>query len=525
MNLTTCLYTSTIVLTLFLLLNAVHAQQPKRPDLTPGNIARALAETRATAREDPLRPGYHLVPPAGFLGDPDAGIFHDGWHHLFYMHRPFSGEGGPWYWGHERSRDLVHWEFLPPNLVPPRELGVQSMMSGGSIVAPDGRPMVFYSAGHEGQVKQWRAIGNKDLTEWSHDAPNPVLTLDHEGVPEFHTSWRDPFLFRHEGRTFMILFAERIEEDVVHLPLFEAKDKALGEWEYRGILYSEKKRKVRNLEVPNFHRIGNKWVLLISCGAHIDGTRWYVGDLDGEKLTFTPTSEGVLDHSSHFYAQQTIPGKDDGELYVIGWFPGWDREWMPDFREDLRKNTGTWWNGCFALPRRVTIGEDGQLLQTPVSGLKALRKNEVRWDAPRELPVKNIMVNYDVLEEVRGDQLEIQIELELGNSAFCGLNVLAGEDGNGGCPIMWSGDLIQVDGIQVPLLEWNEGDPVKLQIFVDRAYVEVFVNDGLHTVSRKIKAENIAGDRVAFTRIGGAMTVRNFQAWQLKTLNAPKRPK
>ena len=258
---------------------------------------------------------------------------------------------------------------------------------------------------------------------------------------------------------------------------------------------------------------------MISCGAHIDGTRWYVGNLDDQTLKFTPTSQGVLDHSSHFYAQQSIPGKDMDELYVIGWFPGWDREWMPNFREDLRKNTGTWWNGCFTLPRRLTIGEDGHLIQTPVPALKELRENEVRWDSPRELPAKNILVNYDVLEEVRGSQLEIQLELELGNSAFCGVNVLAGEDGNGGCPIMWSGDLIQVDGIQVPLPEWNEGEPVKLRIFIDRAYVEVFVNDGRHTISRKIKAENLAGDRVALTRIGGTATVRSFAAWNLKRIN------
>ena len=277
------------------------------PALTPENIAAALEETPKNAAADSFRPGYHLVPKAGYLGDPDAGIYYQGWHHLFYMHQPFSGETGPWYWGHVRSRDLVHWEHLPPNLVPPRELGVGSMMSGGSIVAPDGRPMVFYSAGHQGQVKQWRAIGNENLTRWSHDAPNPVLTLDHQGTPEFHTSWRDPFLFRHEGRTFMILFAERIEEDVVHLPIFAAKDDALGEWEYQGILFSEKKRKVRNLEVPDFHCLGDKWVLLFSCGAHIDGTRYYVGDFDAEELRFTPIREGILDHSSHFYVSRPFP--------------------------------------------------------------------------------------------------------------------------------------------------------------------------------------------------------------------------
>jgi hypothetical protein len=124
-----------------------------------------------------------------------------------------------------------------------------------------------------------------------------------------------------------------------------------------------------------------------------------------------------------------------------------------------------------------------------------------------------------VVEELRGDQIEIVTELELGNAAFAGLNVLADDRGAGGLPIMWSGDRIQVDGISVSLPEWQEGDPVALHIFVDHAYVEVFVNEGRHTVTRKVPADSIAGDRIAFTRIGGAMTVRRFEAWPLRRIN------
>jgi beta-fructofuranosidase len=484
--------------------------------LTRESIEQGLARARREAAPDPLRPGYHLVPLAGEMADPNAGIHHDGWYHLFYMHRPFEGS---WYWGHVRSRDLVEWEHLPPTLTPPYERGAYVMFSGSSIVAPGGEPLLFYSAPMEEHVDQLRAVGNHDLTEWTHPDPNPVLTTRHPGVPRFESDWRDPFVFEVEGRYFLILYAERLDEDVVHLPIFEAEDEALTRWAYRGILFSDKKHRVRNLEVPDFRPLGDRWVLLVSSGAHVDRTSWYLGDFDLESLTFTPTHSGRLDHSSHFYAQETLPGPSPGELHVIGWIPGWDRDWMPDYREDRQKNTGTWWNGCFSLPRRLSIGVDGHLMQAPAGSLKALRGDPARWPAPRTLPVEGNLVHLEVVEELRGDQIEIVTELELGNAAFAGLNVLADDTGAGGLPIMWSGDRIQVDGISISLPEWQEGDPVALHIFVDHAYVEVFVNEGRHTVTRKVQAGSIAGDRVSFTRIGGAMTVRRFEGWPLRRLN------
>jgi sucrose-6-phosphate hydrolase SacC (GH32 family) len=261
--------------------------------------------------------------------------------------------------------------------------------------------------------------------------------------------------------------------------------------------------------------MGDRWVLFVSCGAHVDGTRYYVGDFDLEKLKFTPISEGVLDYSSHFYAQETIPGAENDELYVIGWFPGWDREWMSNFREDMRKNTGTWWNGCFTLPRKLRL-ENGYLLQEPAPAMKMLRGEHCSMGRT-ELPVRGQLVEYEVLPQVRGNQLEIALELELGSAAFCGINVLCNEEGLGGMPIMWYGHGIDVDGVDIPISEWKEGDPVSLHVFIDHVYVEVFINRGRYTVSRKIKEENIRGDHVSLTRIGGHAVLRSLEAWQIQS--------
>src|SRR4051812_40832736 len=86
------------------------------PFLSPGEtsinpvITRAMDAVQAAvphAQADPAHPSYHVTAPAQWINDPNGPIFHKGYYHLFYQHHPFSDEGGPKYWGHVRSRDLV----------------------------------------------------------------------------------------------------------------------------------------------------------------------------------------------------------------------------------------------------------------------------------------------------------------------------------------------------------------------------------------------------------------------------------
>jgi len=496
------------------------------PPLAPESIATALEAARDASLADPYRPGFHLAPLAGFMADPDAGLFHDGHFHLFYMHQPFGpGSDGLYYWAHARSKNLVDWQHQPPRLVPPREHGVWSMMSGSGIIAPNDRPTLFYSSFVEDQILQLRVVGDRDMSAWEHpDRGEPVMSIDHPGVPDFiHPTWRDPFVFRARDRHFMLLCAERFDRPETLVVICESTDPDLEKWHYRGIFHQHPKRDFRNMEVPELRRVDGRWVLLFSCDAPRVGTRWIAGEVDWERLRFEPGPVGVLDHSEHFYAQETLPGPD-GEVFLIGWIPGWDRSWMPDYREDRRKNRGEIWNGCFSLPRRLSFDDQGQLVQTPIAALEALRGAPVRWEEPRELVADTVLAKIHPVKEIRGDQLEVAVEFDLLNAGFCGLKLLADEDGRGGLPIRWSGDLLQVDGVAIPMPSWKPGETLELRIFVDRAYVEVFAAGGRFVATRKLFPERIGGDHLAFTHIGGNARVVRFEAWPLKSasLGFPK---
>lgn len=499
-----------------LFLFSAYSLQSQSWDLTRENIETALRDSAININKDPFRPGYHLTPIAGCMGDPNGGIFHDGWYHIFYGLQPFAFHPGAWYWAHARSRDLLHWEHMEPGLTPAFDLGLHAIGSGSTIVTGEGKALAFYSQSRKGPMEFWRAeFADKDFVSWKHEGKNPVLTLDQEGLPAYDDFWRDPFVFEVEGRTFMIACADLFEEDHVPVPIFEATDQEKTEWEFKGNLFTVPKHKYRNLEVPEFRQLGDKWIFMASTDAPVDRVNYFLGVFDLESLSFKVEKEGIIDHSGHYYAQETIPG-EDGRLYLMAWMPGWDRDWLPYYMNETLKNSNPLWNGCFALPRELLL-VNGELVQQPVDALKELRTEQFSH-GEMELTVDGPTTAYRVIDGLRGDQLEIIVQFDLDNAAFCGMNLLAGEEGIGGLPVTWSGDMLNVDGVHVPLDRWKPEEPLELRIFIDKKFVEVFVNGGKHCITRQVREENVKGDYVALTSLGGTAKLLSLDAWQLDSL-------
>ncbi len=485
--------------------------------LTSENINKAFDKVAENIASDTLRPAYHLTPPAGCMGDPNGGIYYDGWYHIFYGLHPFAGHPGGWYWAHARSRDLLSWHHFEPGLTPAFELGLNYIGSGSTITGKNGVPYVFYSASDDDQMKFWQAqFSNSDLNQWQHLLKTPVLTLDHPGLPDFDDFWRDPFVFEADGRTFLIACADLLDEDYVPVPIFEAVNEELSSWQYRGILFEYPKYKYRNFEVPELRPLGDKWIFIASTDAPVDRCIYFTGDFDLQSLKFLPDNEGVIDHSGHYYAQETIPD-DQGNLYLMAWIPGWDRDWLPTYMNEPLKNDGKLWNGCFAIPRQLTINQ-GMLIQQPVNSVAQLRGN-LQELFNRSLPVAGPTTAHQVLPKIRGNQLEIQAEFDLGTASLCGMNLLTDYLGNGGMFITWSGDVLNVDGVKVPISDWKPGHTLKLQIFLDKQLAEIFINNGRECVSRKVPAVNITGDRISLTSLGGTATLTSLKAWELKSIN------
>ncbi len=67
---------------------------------------------------EPYRNQYHYSQYAHWNNDPNGLVYYKGWYHMYYQTHPYSKYWDHMYWGHARSRDLVHWQELPYALFP-----------------------------------------------------------------------------------------------------------------------------------------------------------------------------------------------------------------------------------------------------------------------------------------------------------------------------------------------------------------------------------------------------------------------
>ena len=129
-------------------------------------IARATSRVQAAiskAQADPTRPVYHFLAPAQWMNDVNGPIFHKGYYHVFYQLNPdnegYDHQEADMHWGHTRSCDLVHWEYLPIALWPSQEQGEKHCASGCTVINDLGQPMAFYTSMKVGRRAITRSSG------------------------------------------------------------------------------------------------------------------------------------------------------------------------------------------------------------------------------------------------------------------------------------------------------------------------------------------------------------------------------
>ena len=62
--------------------------------------------------DNTYRQKYHIMPPIGWMNDPNGFSYYNGEYHLFYQYNPYSSMWGSIHWAHVKSKDLVNWESI-----------------------------------------------------------------------------------------------------------------------------------------------------------------------------------------------------------------------------------------------------------------------------------------------------------------------------------------------------------------------------------------------------------------------------
>lgn len=321
---------------------------------------------------DHLFPRYHIRPPAGYLNDPNGPIVVDGLVHLYYQYRPTTDMASPVLWGHVTSRDLVHWEYQRPALVPhPLRGDRNGCWSGNGVVDDSNRIRAFYSGFVHGEPLQRTLSAISNDGGYSFGSPREVVP---EPPAEEHIRvLRDPFVWR-EGDSWRMVLGAGTSTGTAMVRLYHSKD--LDAWTYLGRIAQMPRTRLPHWdsgemwECPQILTVDGSQVALVGSWARETGVMnvlsFRVPDDLTSQVGLSPSELHLVDHGPNFYAASAMGDNPWGPL-VWGWAtegrsPGWC--------------LADGWSGILTLPRIVTLRADGALASSPIPGLTALRAEQ-----------------------------------------------------------------------------------------------------------------------------------------------------
>ena len=430
-----------------------------------------FAEDNDSLYKEKYRPQYHYTPAERWMGDPSGLIKYNG------KYRAYN-------WGASESEDLVHWKEINSHSIQGVPKGI-STFTGSTVIDKnntsgygENAAIAVFTMYDQESKKQAQAIAfSEDGGETFHYYDrNPVLDI-------WSTEFRDPTVI-YDDRTqrWVMVVAKALEKKVAFY-----SSKNLKDWQWMSD-FGPMGDADRSWECPDIFRLpvdGNKdnvkWVLLVSVNWAKE--QYFIGDFDGEK--FIAEQEGsyplYVDRGLDYYASRVFQNDDDPEapIYTMGWVCTWDY---------AQTQPSKWGKGIWSIPREYTLRTtpDGlRLYQTPLKELESLREAPYIFN-------KTIHAGITPLKAISkmNNSYELSLEFDVRGAAPMGINLCEGD----GRKVMLSYDpqsknltlyRDNVTDADIPKFEriafskvFSIDDVLRLNIFVDKSTIEIFINDG-----------------------------------------------
>ena len=413
---------------------------------------------------EPYRNQYHLQPFAKWSNDPNALCYYNGWYHVFYQTYPFGLLWGDMFWGHARSRDLIHFEYLPICLFPSNndDHSVSYMWSGCAVAYYKGMSSVVDERNWfpNGNGNGLFAIFTEDRCGGDEPAQNQIIiTSDDEGLtwekrdvirqrdkipyPNEKVDWRDPKIFpvekNNEGKVTvwgMTLSSYALNKGW----LMRSTD--LVNWYYDswfhlptpeciGIGVLEDENGVEHAYLTNKSRT----YLFGSIGLNAGSLRFV--DEDGINIMNYSLAEmeqklKPLDFGPDSYASQSFYITDPESEYcgkdiVLNWFSG-------DLNASYCTGPGEYanlrgrWNGGFTTPVEYgikTTEEGMRLTQKPIT---VDNENLAKTSVVNLSEVEVTSQSENLLKDVHTHIFELEASVTTNNNSPITFKVDVGED-------------------------------------------------------------------------------------------------
>ncbi len=496
-------------------------------------LLKRFSESRAELSRNPHRPLYHFSCPEGSITDPNGLCFWRGRWHLFYQSYP--PEDPRQHWGHAVSDDLVRWRDLPYAIYP----GPEERCYSGAALVEDERVIVMYHGTRAGNIVaesrdplllNWKKLGGKAAIPMNPELPyseRDKASWQDAAGKQLPFYIHDPCIWKKGGFYYSVSGGKegRLPEGpggkFVRVNfLFRSKD--LMNWEYMHTFIEGDRFTMVGDDgaCPYFWPLGGRHIFLFF--SHMSGGQAFIGDYDRERDKFAAASHLRFNFGANFpsgvNAPSASPDGKGGVIVIFNMIPG-----------------------IMTLPRRIELYGEEDLRVNPVSAVETLRRGR-RKAGMKELPANREVV----LDGISGRSLEITAEIEPRNSSVVEMNVLRSpgreeftrisffkERGylnrdrrhyggiesiisvDSSCSSLASGSPARPPETAPVVLD--EGEPLKLRVFVDRSVVEVFVN-GRQALAVRVYPSREDSAGVSLCSRGSSALLKSLDAWRMESI-------
>lgn len=424
--------------------------------------------------KDKMRLAYHLMPPIGWLNDPNGLCQFHGIYHIYYQYDPFDINGELKLWGHYTTKDFIHFENQEPFLYPDTDIDTHGAYSGSAFIKNDtihyfytGNIKLFsdptYDYIHSGRVANTIHFTSKD----GFDRTKKELILGMEDYPDGFTQHiRDPKIIEENSVYYMVLGA-RDNQDTGCILIYRSLD--LENWQYAYSI-STKTPLGYMWECPDLFEVNGQKILICcpqgvetqGCDyANVHSCTWM--RIDGSMEDGIHVEDiHMFDRGFDFYAPQSFQD-EQGRRILIGWLG------IPD-ADYTNPTTQTGWQHALTLPRELVF-ENGILHQRPIQELVDLRDAHVH-------------ANADNINTLQFDASTYELCMQLDNCKQLSLDL------NPEIHITYKDKIFTVD-----ITDCGYGRTTRsavcesledIHIYSDTTSLEIFVNDGIEAFTTRI---------------------------------------
>ncbi len=434
-----------------------------------------LLNTRNKVVSDKLYyPSYHIAPPYGLLNDPNGLVYYNGMYHIFYQFCPNGVVHGLKSWRHITTTNFIDYEDMSISLTPDVDFDNFGVYSGGAYVDGDNLNLL-YTGNQRDEDDNYKRYPNQCLAVMDSDLN--IISKEVFLHPDFnfHTEhFRDPMKYKE----FIIIGAQD-NNKLGQIAIYNLKTKQLSYLENNLTTSS-----AYMYECPNVFELASKEVLIYSPQGLARGSNdniydvyYSISKLDSIKNNKWDSNKAYkLDYGFDFYAPQVF--QHDGRSIMYSW--------LGQATETLDIETMLGWSQMLTMPREIKLIDD-KLYQLPLDEINNLKVDKRIINTEEILTTRS----FNLLFSSTGD-----FNLIIGNDKnYLKLQQVDGviylDRGNTDILISEEYGLIR----SVNLNNTNN----KFDIYVDKSAIEIFINDGLYTMTSRFYLQDM--DKIVFDNL------------------------